>query len=130
MVPGKCCLSPVKVQDSQAIWSHARTGLVAAKSPAGNAFLTDWDDNSALFFYNTDNTYLIGLVDICSFMIPTCTLVVGSPKNLNHLRRFWVTLGLVMLSATWIAGLSPATDDPNMKGLPGQWSVIFMVRQR
>jgi hypothetical protein len=41
---------------------EAASAWLVANSPAGSmVFQTDWDDFPRLFFYNTHNTYLIGL---------------------------------------------------------------------
>jgi hypothetical protein len=53
----------VRVQDSKPydLYAQASTWL-QQNTPAGERiFQTDWDDFPRLFFYNTDNTYLIGL---------------------------------------------------------------------
>jgi hypothetical protein len=43
------------------LYSNASAWLQANTSPGARVFQTDWDDFPRLFFYNTHNTYLIGL---------------------------------------------------------------------
>jgi hypothetical protein len=42
-------------------YALASTWLAANTAPGDHVFQTDWDDFPALFFYNTHNTYTIGL---------------------------------------------------------------------
>jgi hypothetical protein len=52
-----------RVQDSKPydLYAQASAWLKKNTSPGERIFQTDWDDFPRLFFYNTDNTYLIGL---------------------------------------------------------------------
>lgn len=51
------------IQKSKPFETYAESSTwLAANTPAGSrVFQTDWDDFPRLFFYNTQNTYLIGL---------------------------------------------------------------------
>jgi hypothetical protein len=53
----------VSIQKSKPYQTYAESSAwLAANTPAGSrVFQTDWDDFPRLFFYNTQNTYLIGL---------------------------------------------------------------------
>lgn len=52
-----------RVQDSKPydLYAQASAWLQANTLPGERIFQTDWDDFPRLFFYNIDNTYLIGL---------------------------------------------------------------------
>jgi len=52
-----------RVQDSKSydLYAQASAWLEQNTSPGERIFQTDWDDFPRLFFYNPDNTYLIGL---------------------------------------------------------------------
>ena len=43
------------------LYANASAWLVTHSAPGERVFQTDWDDFPRLFFYNTHNTYLIGL---------------------------------------------------------------------
>jgi hypothetical protein len=51
------------IQKSKPFQTYAESSAwLAANTPLGSRiFQTDWDDFPRLFFYNTQNTYLIGL---------------------------------------------------------------------
>jgi hypothetical protein len=59
------CISPARaaVDNSKPYGLYANASLWLEKNtPAGaRVFQTDWDDFPRLFYYNTHNTYLIGL---------------------------------------------------------------------
>jgi hypothetical protein len=59
MVP----VARMRVQDSKPydLYARAAAWLQQNTGPGERIFQTDWDDFPRLFFYNTDNTYLIGL---------------------------------------------------------------------
>ncbi len=53
--------SSVRSSDPYTLFSGASAWLASHTDPGERVFQTDWDDFPRLFFYNTHNTYLIGL---------------------------------------------------------------------
>jgi hypothetical protein len=51
----------VRSAKSHQTFAGSSAWLVANTAPGSRLFQTDWDDFPRLFFYNTHNTYLIGL---------------------------------------------------------------------
>ena len=127
----------VRVQDSKPYDLYARASTwLQQNTPAGERiFQTDWDDFPRLFFYNTDNTYLIGLD-------PTY-MQLYDPDLYDQWVR--ITQGEIENPSTSILDdfgaryvisdldhedfIDRATEDPNMEEVyRDSQSVIFAVR--
>lgn len=66
LIPGFLATSEnarASIQDSKpsGLYSAAAHWLVEHTPPGSRVFQTDWDDFTRLFYYNTHNTYLVGL---------------------------------------------------------------------
>ena len=127
----------VRVQDSKPYDLYAQASAwLQQNTPAGERiFQTDWDDFPRLFFYNTDNTYLIGLdptymqlydPDLYDKWVRITQGEIENPST-SILDDFGARY--IMSDLDHEGFIARATEDPNMEEVyRDDQSVIFVVR--
>ena len=118
------------------LFMGASAWLEANTPPGSRVFQTDWDDFPRLFFYNTHNTYLIGLdptymqlynEDMYDSWVDVTKGRVDNPSNVI-VNRF--AAHYVITDLKHEAFLSEAEKDPNMiEVYRDELSAVFSIQQ-
>jgi hypothetical protein len=115
-------------------YAEASAWLEANTPPGTRVFQTDWDDFTRLFFYNTHNTYILGLdptymqlydselydwwVDISKGRVEHPSDAINQRFNASH----------VITDLKHKAFLREAEDDPNLiEMFRDEYAVVFQV---
>jgi len=127
------------VQDSKPydLYAQASAWLRQNTSAGERIFQTDWDDFPRLFFYNTDNTYLIGLdptyMQLYDPGLYDQWVSITEGEIENPSTSIWSDFGAryVISDLDHEDFISRASEDPDMEEVyRDDQAVIFVVCQR
>jgi hypothetical protein len=117
------------------LYAKASAWLQANTRPGERIFQTDWDDFPRLFFYNTDNTYLLGLDPTYMQLYDPglydqwVAITQGDIENPSSSIQADFGSRYVISDLLHENFIDRATEDPNMQEVyRDDQAVIFLVR--